>query len=491
MVSAGPRRFGLNDSFSLSSGPSAFGPLVLDRLSSRPSSFWSFARRGTRRWDGPVGRLHRTSDGVEIDMYGRGRWGLVDPNEIRAFNGWNLLRNSSNFPLGGWSSVGVIYTTGLQGPTGEMDAIKVAYDTNSNLKRFSQSITLAVGQTYCSSIYAKADPVDTVVVRNSTNTSSITWNLTSGTVTSHIGTTYASPMIESVGGGWFRLSFTHVAPVTPDNFCWWGRAVASSIGDGVGGTLFARAQVEVGASPSDYRATGTTADADSLWTKLYDQTGAGRHFEQASNLIMPYACRQGVPVTENGIQSAQFVAADARRMAVPSSQSLYNFLHTTGGSVHALSRVNDTASSKRLLSNKASASHRGFEALRGVDEIWGCNTGRIDVAGVATFGNSIDATFPGTALTTQTHALFTVDPDAASAGDRLFGWQNGVEISDNNSSSGSPFVESANGNLTLGARSDGSLPFDGTITELGIWESLIVSGDRGLLWSDASSLWVL
>jgi len=86
------KRFGLNDYFG--AGQTAYPWLVLDRLSARPYSAWSFARRMTRRWNGPVGRLYRTSDGVEADVYGRGRLGLVDPWAIRAWNGWNKIRNS-------------------------------------------------------------------------------------------------------------------------------------------------------------------------------------------------------------------------------------------------------------------------------------------------------------------------------------------------------------------------------------------------------------
>lgn len=430
---------------------------VLDYLSVFPDSFWSFARRGTQRYDGPIGRIYRTSDGEELDIYGSGRWGLVDPWEVRAFNGWNLIAPSGSLSTGwaatGSATINSAVSFSFSGAVGE---------------RIQRIPATSPAGTY--TITAQFGPAD---IGKSVRLAAFytAWD-------------YGSAITIPASG---TISRTVVATGDITNLAIGYNGSATTF------LAFEFIQLERNSAFTAYDPRTTTGAGNSLWTKVYDQTGAGRHFEQASNLIMPYACRQGVPVTENGIQSAEFVAAEGRRMAVPSSTALYNFLHTTGGTVSSVFRTNDTAASKMIAGNRTTSNAtRGVALFADAAEGVITRVGRIDVAGVATTGYSINRdTSLGRVLTNRS-GLWHLDPDAVLASDRLAYWQNNANaLSADNTESGTPFVESATGNLTLGAASDASIPFDGTITELAIWNSLLGSGDRSLLWSDASSLWGL
>ena len=324
------KRFGLNDYFG--AGQTAYPWLVLDRLSARPYSAWSFARRMTRRWNGPVGRLYRTSDGVEADVYGRGRLGLVDPWAIRAWNGWNKIRNSVFEHAGGTApSNFTANDTGGAAIASTLFPGETAWSFNAVGDRpflVQVNIPVKAGYTYSLSFEVES------VTGGATATNMIGSQSSPAGTTSDFPACTANPSGTSTGVvqvGRLVRRYGVIADGT----------IAIRLGLGVNFAITAtavisRPQFENYPTPTDYepRTSAQLGAGDSLWQKLYDQTGAGRHFEQSSNLIMPYACVGGMPVTENGIQSAEFVAADARRMAVPSSQSLYNFLHTTGGSVN-------------------------------------------------------------------------------------------------------------------------------------------------------------
>jgi hypothetical protein len=218
----------------------------------------------------------------------------------------------------------------------------------------------------------------------------------------------------------------------------------------------------------------------------YDQSGNARHATQSTTTLQPIVCESGVPVTNSGGRlTMKHPAADARRLAVANSTGTYNFLHTTGGTVLAVATANDTAATKTLLTNKNATNVAGIQCHFPSNETLACYAGRLDVAGVATNGTSVSFTPPvGEATTANTVWAIQFDPDNATASSRLSQWRNGTASAFSNTDAGTPFVENSQGNFTIGARSDGTLPFDGTIGDVGIWQGFLTEAQRKLVEAD-------
>ena len=218
---------------------------------------------------------------------------------------------------------------------------------------------------------------------------------------------------------------------------------------------------------------------DAFAVTLYDQSGLARNFTQSTTTIQPILAEAGTAITENGRLAAKFVAADARRMSIASSTSLFTALYTTGGTILTVARVNDTGADKTLLSNKSNDLLAGFRIFYNQsDESLATRVGRQDVAGVATTGYTIAGTLVSSGSLTQTVMSIILDPDNATAGQRAIGWFNGTQRFTNNSQTATPFSEASENNLTLGASGAGATPHDGPISEVALFSALISTADR-------------
>lgn len=248
-----------------------------------------------------------------------------------------------------------------------------------------------------------------------------------------------------------------------------------------------------------YQADGTVSSAaiasfcgagDGFLTTIYDQSGNGRNLTQTSTTIQPIICESGTVVTEGSRIAAKFVEAAIRRMEVSSSTALYNFLHTTGGSVTFVTKPNNTATPKAVFSTKLSLSVAGATFQFATNENPGVNVGRLDVAGVATNGNSV--TWNANSVTSIDQCLlwYNVDPDNGTAANRCLGWRNGTAFPETNADTGTPFVENTTSNLTVGARVS-NLPMDGTIQEIVIWSSIQSNDVRDAYESNAGAFYGL
>jgi hypothetical protein len=191
-------------------------------------------------------------------------------------------------------------------------------------------------------------------------------------------------------------------------------------------------------------------------------------------------------VTNSGGRlTSKHVAADARRLAVASSANIYNFMHTTGGTVLAVSQANDTAAVKSIVRNNSSATNAGFQLSRASDERLITTAGRILVGGVPTAGSSITVTHNNTAKTTNAILIAQYDPDNATAANRVLLWQDGeAETTTLNAAADEPAIENASGDLTIGAGAAAAFPHDGTIGDVGIWSVFFSEAERKLVEAD-------
>lgn len=236
----------------------------------------------------------------------------------------------------------------------------------------------------------------------------------------------------------------------------------------------------------DFSGSGTTGAVDAaavaafcgagdgFLATIYGQSGLSRNLTQSTTTLQPTIVSSGVALTRNGRLVCRGTAASPRRMAVASSTALYNFLHTTGGTLYSVFQSNDTAVRKPVFGTCSSLSAQaGILLLSGSSEVVELRTARIDVAGVATAGNSIAIGTTGTATLDLRLASAFVDPDNGTAANRVSIWHNTTLAGGTNSSTGTPFVENAGGNLTILDYPAGSTPYDGDFGELVIW-----SGDQ-------------
>lgn len=216
---------------------------------------------------------------------------------------------------------------------------------------------------------------------------------------------------------------------------------------------------------------------DGFLTTIYDQSGKSRNFTQTSTSVQPIVCESGTAVTLGGRLAAKFVTATSHRMIVATSTALYNYLHTTGGTLGFVNKTNDTAANKWFMSNAINSSNAGFRLIDTGTEDTTMNIAKVDVAGVSTNGDSVVvATLAGS--TANKIGVFLLDPDNATAASRGFFYRNGDSVSGANAQTGTPFVENAAYNLHLGLNAFGTGPWDGNASEIVIWSNILSDAQR-------------
>jgi hypothetical protein len=201
-------------------------------------------------------------------------------------------------------------------------------------------------------------------------------------------------------------------------------------------------------------------------TTLYNQsTTASLDFVQTTNALQPRIVNSGTLETLNGKPSLFF---DGRRMQVPTSTALFNFLHN--GSLGCASIVfnKNNIALRRLYGNGA-----GSTARVGVIVV-AETTGRLNnivVRGVSgtTAVNNISANSQ-IAINTSYLAITYVDADNATASQRSLMYLNNGSAIANNTSTDAPSTANAFANFSLGYDGVGTQQFTGHISELIVYD---------------------
>jgi hypothetical protein len=183
----------------------------------------------------------------------------------------NLLLRSEEFDNAAWTKVGgTISANSIASPSGAITADTLVEDTSTGTHRCLISATIANTTIYTVSVYAKAAGRTHVrLALGSGLAGELIANLSSGTVAASSGAT--NPTVQSVGNGWYRISFTSAASSSTSGQVQLqliqGTSTTSYTGDGASGAYFWGAQLEAGATPSSYilnvnTALGVTRSAD-------------------------------------------------------------------------------------------------------------------------------------------------------------------------------------------------------------------------------------
>jgi len=175
--------------------------------------------------------------------------------------GQNYFTNSNGFSTG-WSPTFATVSTAsaITDPFGGTSTWNLTEDTTTNSHFITKAFTAFVGLPYVTSIFAKANTRNFVVVNLFDTTNRRAWfNLSTGAVgTTDSGVTAS---IQSIGNGWYRCS-TLTYPTSSSTFATFAIASADNtytyLGNGSGIYIYG-AQLELSATIGTYTATTSTA----------------------------------------------------------------------------------------------------------------------------------------------------------------------------------------------------------------------------------------
>jgi hypothetical protein len=187
----------------------------------------------------------------------------------------NLLTRSSNFPAGSWSINAGRLTWALDaiGPDGALSATTLTAIGLSGAAFINSGGVMTAGVTYTHSAIVKAGSSNFVGISSydGSNNYGAMFNLATGTFVGYradgAGGTHLANSITSLGGGWYRVSFTYTAANTYTGFS--AQIMISQAGNlnfatscTAGASIIAFAyQMEAGSFPTSYipTTTGTLA----------------------------------------------------------------------------------------------------------------------------------------------------------------------------------------------------------------------------------------
>jgi len=157
----------------------------------------------------------------------------------------NLLLQSNQFDTT-WTAVGTTLTSGQSGYDGTNDAWLLSKDSGQ-YRRIIQNISFS--GVYTLSVYAKANTLSQIILRDGTSSTSVRFDLSDGSLISSTGAIAYS--IVSVGNGWYRCSVTMLNSVQAQIYVDWSQSNAGSI-------YIQDAQLEVGLAATDYIESGAS-----------------------------------------------------------------------------------------------------------------------------------------------------------------------------------------------------------------------------------------
>jgi hypothetical protein len=189
----------------------------------------------------------------------------------------NVATYSEEFDNGSWSTTrATISGNEILAPDGTLTADKLIQENgNTSAGAFYKSFALTLNQDYTTSIYAKAEYYDYIIIRHQQGDTKTWFNVSNGTIgTSHANHTAS---IEDVGNGWYRCAVTLSMPTsTGVNWTFYlaenDNTQTVTAGTGFNGVYFWGVQIEQGSFPTSYiKTTGsqvTRSDDDAVMNNI-------------------------------------------------------------------------------------------------------------------------------------------------------------------------------------------------------------------------------
>jgi hypothetical protein len=191
----------------------------------------------------------------------------------------NLLLRSEEFETTWTTLRASVSANAIVAPNGSLTADKLVEDsTATNTHLIRQTSSVVSGTTYTLTVFAKAAERTEVNLQLTTGFSSTTHrvDLSTGSTIDTAGSPLATS-IQPVPDGWYRISITQVANLTTSvsqsNISISVGGTTAYTGDGTSGIYIWGAQLEVGAFPTSYIPTTTTALTRPVDSAVIDGTG--------------------------------------------------------------------------------------------------------------------------------------------------------------------------------------------------------------------------
>jgi hypothetical protein len=193
----------------------------------------------------------------------------------------NLLLQSQNFAVTWGSTNSVLTPAATQSPSGNVDAFKVAFNTQNTTRTINQNVPCASSTIYEQSVFAKQSEYAKIALREGVSTGAYaSFDLSTGSI---IETFISTGTIQALPGGWYRLSMqrmtnggqtTYGARIIPLPDAYTGGAPTGSFtGNNVDGLFIWGAQLEAGSTPSTYIPTTTATVTRTADSAVIDGTG--------------------------------------------------------------------------------------------------------------------------------------------------------------------------------------------------------------------------
>lgn len=241
-------------------------------------------------YSGSVIRVRRSVDNAEQDIAFSGN--DLDTTTMLDFVGYNLWTYSEQWDNVAWTKSG-LNTTGTPAyvnvetaPDSTLTADKIIENNISQSHLSSRQFAVTNGVTYNVSVYLKSGGRDARVTSGISNlaTYQVDVDLTNGTLS---GNTFpTSPVLDSVGSGWYRLSYSVTAANTQTRtaitILTKNGASINYLGDGTSGVFIWGAQISESSTVKTYQKTVATAGGAGFVTTWYDQSTNANNSTQAT-----------------------------------------------------------------------------------------------------------------------------------------------------------------------------------------------------------------
>jgi len=260
-------------------------------LDTYPNAAVAYSLRKLRTaYTGSAIRVRRSVDSAEQDIAFVGN--DLDTTSMLDFVGANLWTYSEEWNLSSWSKTG-LNTTGTPpfidvetAPDSTLTADKIIESSISQGHVTSRQFLVNTGVTYNVSVYLKSGGRDARVVSqiSTVATYQVDVDLTNGTLS---GSTFpTSPVLDSVGSGWYRLSYSVTAANTQTrNAITINLLNGTSInylGNGTSGVFIWGAQLSQTSTVKTYQKTVATSGGNGFVTTWYDQSTNANNSTQAT-----------------------------------------------------------------------------------------------------------------------------------------------------------------------------------------------------------------
>ena len=250
----------------------------------------------------------------------------------------NLLTYSEDFSQWSQFNLDSVAADAIIAPDNKSTATLIVPTDTISADRLTRGVTVNASTTHVLSVYLKSSGITSTSIRyySDSGFKSVQVDLSAGTISAYQGTT-DNRVVENVGNGWYRFSFSFDsgADITNSQV---QTARASAPKDGINGYYIWGAQLETGPYAGDYAKT-TSAAASSARTSAFLPNGNG-NFVSAGELLLEDAGTNLVEYSEDATQlSLSQIIIELNQGTAPDGTNTANKVSNVNNSSAFLAKI--------------------------------------------------------------------------------------------------------------------------------------------------------